>query len=232
MARTGMTIDERGGQGLFGDFARIAAAGSHDPWIGRLAVIHNELTETHGQKLNNRFIALRTAKTTTTFPPPAVQSLPERQKDSVIREKRLAQLEQQKNAVYGEIFDLQIGLTPFDYAKEKISEAKLARLNDKFARMDKDERASALKDREFRMAVLNEPHQMSAMPKSEYDMLRQSEIERRFPNESARVASGRAAIAEIELDFKTVQRAHAEDKQYYAALAESTVLAEDTKKWA
>jgi hypothetical protein len=231
MARTGMAVDENGGQGLFGDFARITAGGSNDPWIGRLALIHNELTETHGRRLNNRFIALRTAKTTTTYPPPAVQSLPERQKDSAMREKRLAQLEQQKNSIYGEIFDLQISLTPFDYSKEKISETKLARLNDRFATMNKDERNEALKQREFRMAILNEPHQMSAMPKSEYDMLRQSEIARRFPNESARVALGREAIAEIELDFKTVQRAHATDKQNYAP-AESAVLAEDKKAFA
>jgi hypothetical protein len=232
MARTGMTINERGGQGLFGDFARIAAGAGNDVWLGRLSLIHNELTETHGQKLNNRFIALRTAKATNTYPPPAVPSLQERQKDSVIREKRLAQLEQQKNSIYGEIFDLQISMTPFDYAKEKISEAKLARLNDKFATMTKDERATALSDREFRMAVLNEPHQMSAMPRSEYDMLKQSEIARRFPNESARVALGRAAIAEAELTFKTVRAAHAEDKQSCAALAETAVMAEDTKKWA
>jgi hypothetical protein len=230
MARTGMTVDEKGAQGLFGDFSRITAGGSNDPWLGRLSILNNELTETHGQKLNNRFVALRTAKTTGQAA--AVPSLPDRKKDSVIREKRLAQLEQQKNSIAGEIFDLQISLSPFDFSKEKISEAKLARLNDKFATMSRDDRASALKDREFRMAVLNEPYQMSAMPKSEYDMLKQSEIARRFPNESARIALGKAAIAEVELTFKTVQRAHAEDKQYYGALAEPAVLAEDEKAWA
>ncbi len=228
MARTGMTIDERGGQGLFGDFARIAAAGSNDAWIGRLNIINHELTEIEGQKLNNRFVALRTAKTT--GQPAAVNSLADRQKDSIRREKRLAILEAQKNAVAGEVFDLQVSLSPFDYSKEKISEAKLARLNDKFARMDKDDRASALQDREFRMAILNEPHQMSAMPKSEYEMLKQSEIARRFPNESARIALGRAALAEAELTFKTVQRAHATDKQNYTP-AELAVLAEDRKDW-
>jgi hypothetical protein len=229
MARTGMTVDEKGAQGLFGDFARITAGGSNDPWLGRLSILNNELTETHGQKLNNRFIALRTAKTT--GQPAAVQSLPDRQKDSVIREKRLAILEAHKNSIAGEIFDLQVSLSPFDYSKEKISEAALHRLNNKFATMNKDERNEALKQREFRMAILNEPHQMSAMPKSEYDMLKQSEIARRFPNESARIALGRAAIAEAELTFKTVQRAHATDKQNYAP-AVPAVLAEDKKAWA
>lgn len=230
MARTGMQIDERGTQGVFGDFSRITATGSRDVWIGRLSMANNELVNDHGLKLNNHVRAISNAKMS--GQPAAVLPLPERQKAAVMREKRLNEIENQRNQIASEMFDLEISLTPFDYSKEKISEAMLARLTDKFAGMNEDARKEALKTREFRMAVLKEPHQMSSMMKSDWDMLRQQEIARRFPDESARLALAKSAVEEFDLTQKTIRRAHDVDKKSCNADAEPVVLAEDKKAWA
>jgi hypothetical protein len=228
--RGGITINDKGDQGTIGFWPEKFDT-AHTGWTGQLRAQFGEavrIAQRHHTQNESVRMARATGKPTALPEPPVRQSL------ARAEQKKLAEIQRRVGTVADEVFRKHIGLKPFDYAADGLIGAmNRQEIRNAFRNMTVEQRAAALRKHEYRMAVLEQPPEISDIPQSQADLLYQQALAVKFPNEIAGIIEAKEAAEIVATALKTA--GNAVENELIASgttIAEPAAPAEPQKSWA
>lgn len=227
--RAGFMISEKGEQGLLG-WIPDRLANVNSGWVAAARAVNDAARVGIVQRLatqNEAVFTARHSKTVAAVPEPDVRA-----KLARGHLKRLAEEEKKLAVVEDQIFVKSHGLTPFNYDDGVVGRDNREELRKTFAAMSKEQKALAIKKGAFRRAVLEQEPEVTGLPATDYELLKQEQIRSRYPQETADIADAREAIDAVKLTLKSARKLIENELAAVGTPAVEPVESAPAKAWA
>lgn len=177
--RGGITINDRGDQGVIGFWPEQYDSATPTSWVGRLrgdfgAVV--QIAQRHHQQ-NEAVKLAKTTKRPLALPEPDVRASLAR-----AEQKKLADLHHRVATIADEAFLAKAKLKPFEYGAGVIDAMNRQELRAALRAMPDDKRSAALRSHAYRAAALEQPPELSGIPASLHTQLHDMEIAAKYPD--------------------------------------------------
>jgi hypothetical protein len=199
----GIAIDSNGAQGTVG-FWEFPEASSNS-WLGKLRLTFGETMKiAQRHHLQNREVLLaKVANKTPKVPEVGVRQTLARQE-----QKRLDELDRAVGQIADETFLAKAKLKPYDYEKGgMIGALNRQELRNHLRGMDDKARREALLKPVYRAAALEQPGEISGVPASTLDQLREEELQAKYPGIVQGVEEAKEAIELLLTSLATARKA-------------------------
>ncbi len=144
-------------------------------------------------------------------------------------QKNLSAADQKLGEIGDQIFLKKYSLRPYDYSSGIASNR--SELRALLRGMTSEQKAKALKKHEFRAAALELPAEASGLDESAHSLLRQKEIETKFPNKTRDIAEAEAALEVVRQAHKAAALAVQNELKATGLVAEEPTAAQPPKPW-
>lgn len=226
--RGGITINDRGDQGTVGFWPE-----KFDGSTGWLGGLRNQFGEAV-RIAQRHHIANEEKRAAKNKGQPAV--LPEfsvRQAISRAEQKKLDAIEAHVAKISDDAFRARSALKPFDYGDAADRAMELRKeLRAHLRSVPEKERVAMLKTHAYREAVLEQRAEISGLPQSQYDLLREAELAQKFPDVIAGTADAMEGVEIVLLALKTARRAVEAELQAAGSTVAEPAIPAPAKAWA
>jgi hypothetical protein len=120
--------------------------------------------------------------------------------------KKLEEEEKKLAVVEDQMFLKKISLKAYDYEDGSIGRDNREELRKTFTRMTPEQKAVALQKGVYRRAVLEQQPEVTGRPASQFELLEQAEIQRRYPQETSDLADARETAEAVKLTARSARK--------------------------
>jgi hypothetical protein len=180
VGRGGMTINVRGDERLLAFWPAELSDRGVDSYVGKAFRLYSEsmrIAQRHHQQ-NRKVIESKAARREVQLPEPSVRSSLAR-----AEQRRLTELQAELKEIEHRAFMQRSSLAPFDYPANDLGDVfRRQELRSLLREVPQADRLKLVQKHEYRRAMLEMPCEVSAMPPSEYQRLREAELLAKHPD--------------------------------------------------